>query len=163
LLHANVEVQGVDRVKKDLLAKLGKVALRKRGQAALEQAADTVLLPAMQREAPPPNPTSPWRRPNGRSRGKPIKPPGPMKSSAFSKPLKPRTTEIAARYLGFRVAYANMVMRGTKPHDIPNYLGRRGYTYQHPGAKSNDIIGRTLSKGNRKRVTDVVKTHLMRN
>ena len=77
------------------------------------------------------------------------------------KGLPPRSGEIAASHIGIQTGPTAMVIRGTKPHDIPNYRGS-GQTWHHPGARSNDIIGRALRRGVRGRLTARVAHHLLR-
>jgi hypothetical protein len=155
-LRQYVEVRGLDKVKRHIESRYGKAALQRRGKVALKEAADTVLIPAVERETPTGDATSPWRRPTSKAKKT------PLKTTVYAKALRPRADEIAATRVAHNRYYRVMVIRGAKPHDIPNFLGRPGYTFRHPGAHSNDIIGSATKGDTRKRVVEVVKLILMR-
>jgi hypothetical protein len=128
-----VTVKGLDKVKRDIEHRYGKAELTRRGQAALKEAADTILVPAVRSQTPPSNPTSPWRRPGSRD-----KHPGPMAQRAYSKRLKTRTDEVAAQLVGIKTSHTAVVVKGSKPHFQPKR------NFQHPGAMDNDIFGRAV-------------------
>ena len=155
MIHASVQVKGLDEALKLLQNRYGAAELQKRGERALIAASNEVLKSAVEAQVPT-GTTSPWRRPNSR-----VRYPGPMAQRIFVKGLPPRSGEIAAAFTGIRTSYTVMVIRGTKPHDIPNYRGSTA-TWHHPGARSNDIIGRALRRGVRGRLTARVAHHLLR-
>ena len=116
-------------------------------------------MPVIRPQIPPSNPTSPWRRPATKVRHK-----GPMSQRLYSKRLRIRTDEVAALFVGIKVDYLTMVVRGTKPHDIPNAFGR-GKNFVAtciPVPQSNDIFGRAMKGGVMKKYTNAVLTLLMR-
>lgn len=153
----SVEVKGTDKVIRDLNKRLGWQAMRKKADRALKDAADQVLMPVIRPQIPPSDPTSPWRRPATKVRHK-----GPMSARLYSKRLRIRTDEVSVLFVVIKTSYLTMVVRGTRPHDIPNAFGRKGFTAKHPGAKSNDIFGRAMKGGVMKKYTNAVLTLLMR-
>lgn len=153
MLSLKVEVKGVDKVIRDIEAKYGRRGLATRGSKVLVASANAVLVPAMAQQAPV-GTNSPWSRPGARRRN-----PGPMRQRAYARPIRPRAPEVAAAFAGFRAEHAVMVMRGTKPHDIPNHMGGDG-VWRHPGARPNDVIGRAVTRGTEKRLVRDVEARL---
>ena len=137
-----VELKGLNKAIKDIEKRYGEKQASTRVTNALASAARSVAVPAIAAQAPDgARNRSPWRR------GVAVKKPGPMRNKVRVKRLRARPNqEYGAVYTYFLTSYAVAVIRGTKEHDIPNYLGQ-GNTVTHPGIKyGNDIFGRAMSQ-----------------
>ena len=140
-----VELKGLSKAIKDIEKRYGEKQASTRVTNALASAARSVAVPAIAASVDASTNgarnRSPWRR------GVAVKKPGPMRNKVRVKRLRARPNkEYGAVYTYFLTSYAVAVIRGTKEHDIPNYLGQ-GNTVTHPGIKyGNDIIGRAMSK-----------------
>jgi hypothetical protein len=84
-----------------------------------------------------------------------------MRDRAYARALRPRAPEVAAGFVGFKASHAAMVIRGTKPHDQPNFMGR-GVTVRHPGARGNPVVRRAMDGATRKRFLMAVHRGLTR-
>jgi len=149
-----VEIRGLDKVVKDIEERYGKAGMRRRMNAVLKQVADMVVVPAIRREIPPTPDSPPWQR-------YPVKFPGPMRGKVVSKALRARPDEVGAVRVGIKTSHTVAVIRGTKPHDIPNAMGT-GRTWHHPGAKADDIIGRAMSPSVKEEIVRQISQRIMR-
>lgn len=153
---ATVEVKNLDKVLRKLRTQYGATAVQRTARPALDNAARNVVKPAIRNAAPPSDPNAPYRR-RKVAKASDQRFPGPMRDKVYVKYAKKRPDEVVAVRVGIKTAHTSVVIRGARPHDIPNWFGNPNATYRHRGARSNDIIGRAMSNGLDKRVTRQVE------
>ena len=136
--QVGIKIKNIDKLKRDLEAKYGPGAMRRKGRAALSTAAKATIVPAVVSEIPSGDRTSPWR--TGRHDNPKV--PGPMRSRVVVTSPRLRAGEHAAIHIGIRHYATNVVIRGGKPHEQPNHPFRK----KHPGSRPNDIFGKAGRK-----------------